>query len=207
MKRYLNREDAGRKLAEAIREAVQIDVQNTIILGLARGGVVVAKASAEALNLPIDVLVIKKLSGPYGPEFGIGAVGKNVAVFNPNYHSRALKKQVVQKKKEIRAKIQFYHSQNPPRIPKGKTIIIVDDGLATGNTMEAAIEETRIYRPKKIIVAVPVAPKDTLRRISAQVDQIVCPFVPEAFWAVGNFYTDFSQTSDQEVKEIISKVP
>lgn len=207
MDKYLNREDAGRRLAEAIRQELSTEEQNTVVLGLARGGVVVAKVVAEILNLPMDVLVVKKLSGSYGPEFGIGAVGEHVSIFNPSYRSRELKKQIAQKKREIREKIKFYHGQNPRLVLRGKTIIIVDDGLAMGYTMEAAIKEIKIYHPRRTIVAVPVAPKETLDRISPQVNQIICPLTPEIFWAVGGFYVDFSQTKAEEVKKIISQVP
>ncbi len=207
MEKYLNRKDAGEKLAEEILKTVKIDVKNTIVLGLARGGVVVAKAIADVLKVPIDVLVVKKLSFLDNSEFGVGAVSEHTLAVDSNFRPKELKKQIDEKRKEIQEKIQFYGYPKNHLFLKDKTVIIVDDGLAMGYTMEAAIKEVRIQKPEKIIIAVPVAPEDTLERIKSQVDQVICPWIPSPFWSVGNFYLDFSQTTDDEVEKIISQVP
>lgn len=209
---YLNRSDAGKQLAEKLRDyAGQPD---TIVLGLPRGGVPVAFEVARKLKLPLDVMLVRKLGVPGQEELAMGAISSGgVCVFNNdvmdylNISQEAIDKAVEREKAELERRESLYRGGRPAPQLEGKTIILVDDGLATGSSMRAAIMGLERLHPARIQVAVPVAPFSACREIEAMFQNIgcLCTDSPEPFYAVGQVYFDFSQTTDQEVQELLEK--
>ncbi|MFA5126833.1 MAG: phosphoribosyltransferase family protein [Patescibacteria group bacterium] len=205
---FTNRQTAGRHLADKLK-ACQNDRQ-AIILGLPRGGVVVAAAVAKKLALPLDIIVPRKISAPQNPEFAIGAVtlageafldhGSIVAYGISDVY---LEQSIAAAKQEAARRQKIYRANRPPLILKNKTAILVDDGIATGATMRASLLAVGPQKPKKIIVAVPVIARDTAQTIKKLVDKLVYLEAPDYFGAVGNFYEEFEQTTDQEVIELL----
>lgn len=181
----------------------------TIVAGLARGGVVVAHAVAQALNLPLDVIVIRKVGAPFNEELAIGAVDEeghailNEKIIQQLGISPLYVKEEVENQKLAQKRAALYRSGRKRSELKGKTVIVVDDGIATGASMRAAIYALRQKGVKKIVMAVPVAAPDSLKIISNQVDEAVCLGAPEFFSAVGQFYEYFDQTSDSEVATLL----
>lgn len=205
--RFEDRLEAGEKLAEKLKEE---KIENGIILAIPRGGVVIGDVLARELNLPLDIVVTKKLGAPGNPEFAIGAMGPDGEISLDqeaaasygisddylNKESKRVKTLIKEKIKNLRGDKDF------PNL-FGRTVILTDDGLATGHTMEAAIEWVKMKKPLKIIVAVPVSARDTEDRLKGQVNQFICLHSPLFFGAVGGFYDDFNQVEDDEVKRIL----
>ena len=209
---FENRQDAGRQLARKLRER---NFDNPVILALPRGGVPVAYEVANALGVPMDLLFVKKIGAPGWPEYGIGAVvdGANPQIVlteeivrqlrpSPEYIEAEMQRQL----KEIARRRLIYLGDRQPIDLKDRTVIIVDDGIATGGTVKAALKGVRKNQPRKIILAVPVAPRDTLEELSDQCDEIICLYTPTPFGAVGSFYRDFGQTGDSEVISLMSRI-
>ena len=209
---FENRQDAGRQLARKLRER---NFDNPVILALPRGGVPVAYEVANALGAPMDLLFVKKIGAPGWPEYGIGAVvdGANPQIVlteeivrqlrpSPDYIEAEMQRQL----KEIARRRLIYLGDRQPIDLKDRTVIIVDDGIATGGTVKAALKGVRKNQPRKIILAVPVAPRDTLEELSDQCDEIICLYTPTPFGAVGSFYRDFGQTGDSEVISLMSRI-
>lgn len=185
--------------------------QEAVILAIPRGGVIVAVEVQKALGAPLDLVIPRKIPAPGNPELAIGAVAGPGKVVISEELRRSLgvgrdyvDDQVRRQLQEIERRRQRYLDGKAPIPLEGKTAIIVDDGLATGSTAKAAIVATRAKRPGKIVLAVPVAPADTLDRLGREVDEAVCLSVPDLFYAVGQFYADFPQTSDEEVVDALS---
>lgn len=206
----LDREDAGIRLADAL--SAYKEEEETIVIGLPRGGVVVAYEVARTLNLPLDVTVPRKIGAPMNPEFAIGAITETgEGIFHDTVISDLritedyLKEAVAHEREVAKKRLALFRKGNPPRDLRGKTVLIVDDGLATGATMQAAIASIKKEGAKKIVVAVPVAPIDTAAEIEELVDELVCLSTPAEFHAIGQFYQTFGQTSDDEVVEILSR--
>lgn len=209
---YLNRSDAGKQLAEKLQDfAGQPD---TIVLGLPRGGVPVAFEVARKLKLPLDVMLVRKLGVPGQEELAMGAISSGgVCVFNNdvmdylNISQEAIDKAVEREKAELDRRESLYRGGRPAPQLEGKTIILVDDGLATGSSMRAAIKGLERLHPARIQVAVPVAPPSACREIEAMFQNVgcLCTDSPEPFYAVGQVYFDFNQTTDQEVQELLEK--
>lgn len=207
---FSNRIEAGRILASRLGEyANRSDV---IILALPRGGVPVAFEVARALDAPMDVFIVRKLGVPGQEEFGFGALASGgITIFNESL-IRALKmpdsmiqKVVEREQKELERRENLYRANRPPLNLKGKTVIIVDDGLATGATVRAAIAAVRTKQPKQIIVAAPVASRETCGEIERKSDDLcICAMTPEPFYGVGMWYRNFEQTTDAEVIEILA---
>jgi putative phosphoribosyl transferase len=218
---FLDRAQAANMLAEKLRPLAEKKLrgqkdsqqQQLIILAIPRGGVVTGDVIASALNAKLDIVVSRKVGAPYNSELAIGAVMHDGSFFpNSDIIERlclpqeyideqisAQMKEIERRLRQFRAnKGQYYHIQ-------GKTIVLVDDGIATGATIFAAIEWIRRQNPKELIVAVPVAPRDTVNKLRQMVDKVVVLHAPELFEAVGAFYQDFSQVGDDEVAEIMSK--
>lgn len=179
---------------------------DTVVLGLARGGVVTAAAIAQGLHLPLEVLCPRKIGAPFNPELAIGAVSdQGEPLLNEDLILRLgvsqdyIDETVAHERKTAQMRLNKFHQHRKSILLKGKNIILVDDGLATGATMHAAIKGLRSQDVETIIVAVPVAPPDTFAEIKREVDEIVCLDTPAYFSAVGQFYEDFSQTEDEEV--------
>lgn len=204
---FANREEAGNLLAAKLQQYK--NCQGTI-LAIPRGGVVIGYYLAKELNLPLDVLCVKKIGAPNNPEYAIGAVFQDgTTIINPgaarhslpeNYFEEEKQKQL-EKIKEIR---KLYGVADKKITLDNKISFLVDDGIATGSTILVAAQALRQKNPKKIIIAVPVAPFDALERLQRKVDEVVCISTPESFFAVGQFYDDFSQVTDEEVKKYLS---
>ena len=204
---FEDRIDAGQKLADAVSKYKGI--KNVVVYALPRGGVVIGREVAKKLGCPLDTLIIKKIGHPFSEEYAIGAVSENGnAVFNEtelqNIDKKWLEKEIEKKKAEAKARRGLYSKNSQPISPKGKIAVIVDDGIATGLTMSAAIKEIKSNKPGKIIVAVPVAPKEVVDPIKKEVDEFISLSVPEAYLgAVGEYYDNFDQVSDEEVVDLL----
>lgn len=209
---FQNRQDAGRALAKRLSEG---HYENPVILALPRGGVPVAHEVAKALDAQMDLLFVKKIGAPGWPEYGIGAVvdGANPQLVlnedivrelapNPN-HIRAEKHRQL---KEIARRRLIYLGERQPIKLKDRTVIIVDDGIATGGTVRAALKGLHKNKPAKIILAVPVAPPSALEEFKDKCDEIICLHAPLSFAAVGAFYKDFSQVEDEQVIALMSEM-
>ncbi len=205
---FKDRDEAGKKLAQKLL-AYQ-DKENTLILGLPRGGVVVAAEVAKVLHVPLDIIVTRKLGAPGNSEFAIGAVDdKGHAIFNEEAQdlgiSEAYKKEILEKKKkEAEHQLKLYRKNRPPLDLKDKTVILVDDGLATGATMRAAVYSAKAKGAQKVIVAVPVAAPSSLEKLREEADELIYCDAPFFFGAVSSFYESFDQTTDEEVIELLS---
>jgi len=207
---FRDRTEAGRLLTARLEKyAGKPDV---MVLALPRGGVPVAFEVAKALHAPMDVFVVRKLGIPGHEELAMGAVATGgVRVLNdqvvhvlgiPDYVIAAV---VDWETEELKRRERLYRGDRPPPDVRGKTVILVDDGLATGSTMLAAVQALRQQGPARIVVAVPVAAPDTCELLKAHVDEVVCAATPEPFYAVGLWYQDFSQTTDEEVRELLGR--
>lgn len=205
-----DRAEAGRCLVASLsRYAGRADV---IVLALPRGGVPVAYEVATALKVRLDLLVVRKLGIPSHPEYAMGAIaGGGVKILNDDalraypVDRTLLESVVARETQELIRRERAYRGTRPPLRLKDQTVILVDDGLATGASMMAAIQATRALSPLRIVVAVPVAPPETLEAMWGEVDEVVCPLVPERMVSVGYWYQDFPQTSDEEVIALMGK--
>jgi len=207
---FPNRAEAGRRLAE--RLSLYHGREDTIVLGLPRGGVPVAYEVARQLELPLDVFVVRKLGVPGFEELAMGAIASgNVSVLNTDVmralpNPKAILDTVMaQEKIELERRETRYRQDWPPPLLQGKVVILVADGLATGATMRAAAAALRKQEVTKIVVAVPVGAPETCQELLSEVDEIVCTAMPASFHGVGQFYEDFSQTSDEEVRQLLEK--
>jgi putative phosphoribosyl transferase len=206
---FTDREDAGRRLGEALRHYKE---QEPVVLGLPRGGVPVAFQVAQALGAPLDVIVVRKLGVPYHRELGFGAIGEGgVRVISDDVVRMGGVKQedVVSVERTERAELdrqaRRFRDDRPRLTLEGRTAIVVDDGIATGATASAACEVVRAQGAARVVMAVPVAPPDAVERLGTSADEVVCLSTPRAFSAVGQWYQDFSQTSDEEVVSLLAQ--
>jgi putative phosphoribosyl transferase len=207
---FNDRYSAGEQLAELL--TVYKEAQDTLILGLPRGGVVTAYAVAQKLHLPLDVTCPRKIGAPFNPEFAIGAITETgEGFFNEALITRLgiskeyIAHEIKKERERATARLKMFRRDLPPRQLQGKTVILMDDGLATGATMKAAIASVRKEQAEIVIVAVPVAPLETLQEIQALVDQAFCLETPSFFEAVGQFYLHFTQVEDAEVLALLQK--
>lgn len=205
--RFSDRIDAGRQLADAL---VPYAGAATTVLGLPRGGVPVAAEVARRLKAPLDVFVVRKLGVPSQPELAMGAIAEGgIRVLHDDLLAQldlppgALDAVVTREEAELARRVTMYRGDRPRAPIEGRTVVLVDDGLATGATMEAAVQGVRALRPARIIVAVPVGAIDSCQRVRRQVDDLVCLITPPAFFAVGAWYDDFGQTTDAEVRALL----
>lgn len=203
---FKNRQEAGQKLAKAL-EKYQ-NSKDVIILALPRGGVVVGYEISKALNLPFDIIVTRKIGAPGNPEYAIGAITETgEGVFNQDeiawINKDWLAQEVEKEKKEAQRRIQLYRDNRPAPDFSEKTVILVDDGVATGYTMLVAIKAVKSAKPKKIIVAVPHGASDSLNRIRKEVDEVVVLLEPTWYGAVGAFYKEFPQNTDEEIIQLL----
>ena len=207
---FSNRTEAGRQLAESL--GAYRDNRSAIVLGLPRGGVPVAYEVAKSLHLPLDVFVVRKLGVPGYEELGMGAIASgNVSVLNQDVlqsvpHSEAnLEKVMALEKIELQRRETQYRQDQPFPTLQGRIVILVDDGLATGATMRAAIIALKKHQVAKVVVAVPVGASETCQELATEADEIVCLEAPPSFHGVGEFYRDFSQTTDDEVRRLLAE--
>ena len=208
---FRDRADAGRKLAAAL---LSYKGEDCVVLALPRGGVPVAAEVAKALQAPLDLLLVRKIGAPSQPELAVGAVvdgGTPIIVRNDDVirlsgtSEREFDTICAREQAEIERRRKHYLAGKAPLDPRGRVAIVIDDGIATGATMRAALRATRMRRPKKLVLAVPVAPSETLESLRAEADQIVCLASPEPFGAVGYFYDNFDQVEDEQVTAILSQ--
>ena len=205
--RFVDRQQAGRYLAQQLMR--YRDDPSVIVLGLPRGGVPVAFEVAHALHAPLDVFIVRKLGLPGQEEFAMGAIATGgVMVMNPDVANvgipqRAIDAVAARERIELARRERLYRDDRPPVAIDGRTVILVDDGLATGSTMLAAATAVRRQQPRRTVVAVPVAAEETCRAFRNVVDEVVCAATPEPFVAVGAWYEDFRQVSDDEVHALL----
>jgi predicted phosphoribosyltransferase len=205
---FRDRHDAGRKLAEYLKAyADRLDV---LVLALPRGGVPVAFEAARALRVPMDVFVVRKIGVPGHEELALGALAPGGVVLINQALAAALhirpteiESQVLKERQELERRIRAYRDDRPPPDIAGRTIVLVDDGLATGASMRAAIAGVRRQNPARLVVAVPTADPQVCEEFKAEADQVICAFTPDPLCAVGLWYDDFSQTTDEEVRELL----
>ncbi|MDR7522377.1 MAG: phosphoribosyltransferase family protein [Armatimonadota bacterium] len=198
---FRDRCDAGRQLAAAL---VHLRERRPYVLAVPRGGVVIGRQVADALGAPMDVIVPRKLRAPFNPELAIGAVAEGGAVFVDEEIAHGvpqayLDQEIEAQRAEIVRRIQVYRNGRPLPPMAGYTAIVTDDGIATGATMVAALRAARALEPSHLVVAVPVAPPESVGRLAREADEVVCLATPSLFHAVGQFYEDFRQIEDDEV--------
>ncbi len=211
--RFQDRKDAGQKLAQKLSQYA--DDPNVVILALPRGGVPVAYEIARALHLPLDVFLVRKLGAPGDAELAMGAIASGgVRVLNDevvNYlhiSEDAINEVTRHEQRELERRERLYRGNRPLHQLRGKTVILVDDGLATGATMKDAVAALRNTRPARVIVAAPVAARTTCEAFASMADDIacICDRIPDPFYAVGLWYDDFRQTTDAEVRNYLDRI-
>ena len=207
---FPNRAEAGRQLAEKLEKYA--GREDVIVLGLPRGGVPVAYEVAKRLCAPLDVFVVRKLGVPGFEELAAGAIASGgVRVLNKDvmraipHADAAIEAVTARETAELQRREQIYREGRPPPELRNRIVILVDDGVATGATMRAAVKALRQSGAAKIAVAVPVGPADTCRELKEEADETICLSTPEFFQAVGQYYEDFSQTSDGDVRELLAR--
>lgn len=206
---YRDRREAGRILAGHLHE--QMDADDAVVLALPRGGVPVGFEVARALGAPLDVFIVRKLGAPEQPELAMGAIASGgIRVINDSVvaslgiTAKEIAAVAEREAVELARREKSYRDNRPPLDVRGRVTILVDDGLATGSTMRAAIAAVRQRRPGRLVVAVPVGGPDTCAELAGEADALICPLQPEALMSVGAWYEDFSQTTDEEVRECLA---
>ena len=199
---FLDRRDAGRRLAAALRDRID---DPALVLGIPRGGVIVAEAVADALGVPLDVVVPRKIGAPTNPELAIGAIAPGVQVWDRpligrlGVTERYLSDEVESQEAEIERRTKTYRGERPPPDLRGKVAVVVDDGIATGATAAAALRWVRARGTGRVVLAVPVASAEAVSRLGGEAADVVALETPFAFRAVGEWYLSFGQTTDDEV--------
>jgi putative phosphoribosyl transferase len=204
-----DRVQAGKRLAKALGK---FKGKGVVVLGIPRGGVVVANEVAKALGAPLDVVITRKIEAPGEPEFALGAVTQEGEVIMDRQAAESLgaskeylDAQVRQKKEEVKERLLRLRGKADYPVLEGKVVIIVDDGIATGSSVGAAVMSVKKRSPKSIVVAVPVAPKDAVETLAAEGCEVVCLYAPAEFMAIGEFYSNFDQVEDAVVKQILDE--
>lgn len=207
---FVNRNDAGRRLAEEL--AGYRNRSDVVVLGIPRGGVPVAFEVAKRLSAPLDIFLLRKLGVPGHEELAFGAIASggvrwlDLEVIRAlRISDEAIESVTTAEVKELKRRERAYRGEQPPLNVKGKTVIVVDDGIATGSSIRAGIQALRQLQPARIVVAAPVAPIRTCNQLKSEADDVVCVLTPQSFYAIGQFYEDFSQVSDEEVLALLGK--
>jgi len=209
--RFRDRHEAGQLLAKEL-DSLR-GCKDALVLGIPRGGVVLAYEVAKELGLPLDVYITRKIGAPHNPELAIGAVASDgTLVLDDDLIRRMgvpddyVQEETDRQRKEIKRRLAAYRGARPEPEFRNRTILLVDDGVATGATVLASLRALNRAEPAQLILAVPVGPPETIRRLSQEADRVVCLQTPRIFWAVGAFYAVFSQTSDAEVKQLLQEL-
>jgi predicted phosphoribosyltransferase len=208
-KPFVDRAAAGRQLAELLSE--YHERPDVVVLALPRGGVPVGFEIAQSLGVPLDVLVVRKLGAPGQPEFAFGAIASGgVVVMNEGFprwfaDSSALEAEVALERVELARRERAYRDDRPPQAAKDRIVVLVDDGAATGSSMQAAVRAVRKLGAREIIVALPVASDSACDKLREEADRVVCIRIPAFFAAVGQWYENFNQTSDDEVRDLLAR--
>jgi putative phosphoribosyl transferase len=209
--RFRNRTEAGRLLARKLTQYA--NRPDAIVLGLPRGGVPVAFEVATALNVPLDICLVRKLGVPGHQELAMGAIAfGGVQVLDRDVLAwlriteQTIGKVAAQELQELQRRDRVYRGDRAQPQLCDRVVILVDDGLATGSTMRAAIEVVKTQQPQRIVVAIPVAPPETYQKLRTEVDEVVCLMTPPSFYAIGMWYEDFAQTTDAQVCELLRKI-
>jgi putative phosphoribosyl transferase len=206
---FASRAEGGRELARAL--AKRAVPPHSVVAALARGGVVVGAEVADRLGIPLEVVVVRKIGVPWQPELAMGAIaGEDTVLDDRMIHAIGVSRQEVdeaigRERLEMKRREELYPAQNPPIDLAGYTVFVVDDGLATGSTMLAAIRHVRHRNPARVVVAVPVGSKDACRYLRSEADEIVCLAAPTPFFGVGEWYRHFEQVTDDEVRRLLSE--
>ncbi len=207
---FANKVDAGKQLADALKVFAGED--SLIVLAIPRGGVVVGYEVARVLKVPLDIIIPRKIGAPNQPELAIGAVGQDGSVVLNNRVVAQLgvsriyiEEESRRQQLEIKRRLDKYRGELPFPSLKGRKVIVVDDGVATGATLKAALAFVRKQGVKELIVALPVGPLSSINELKKEVDQVICLLTPESFYAIGQFYDDFSQTSDEQVINLLDR--
>ena len=206
---FADRRDAGRRLAEQL---LPLADEQPVVVALPRGGVPVAREVAVALGAPLEILAVRKLGAPHNSEYGIGAVAEDgtrlidaEAVAGLGINGGVLDSIIDRETAELRRRVLAYRDDRAPLDLKGRTVIVVDDGIATGVTDTAALRALRRREPLRLILAVPVCAADTIGRLRGEADAVLCLLVPPVLYGVGQWYRDFSQVSDEEVVSVLGE--
>ena len=204
---YRDRNEAGNLLALKLGKYNKTDA---VVLAIPRGGIPLGFIVSEKLNLPLEVVLSKKIGHPLHKEYAIGAVTLNSSILSEaatDISPLYIEEETKNIRNLLKKRYKDYYGNRKPLKLKGKILIIVDDGIATGNTMLSIIKMLHDEKPQKIVIAIPVAPHDSIKKLQASpyVDEIICPLVPDYFQAVGQFYQDFDQVEDKEVKQLLNK--
>lgn len=205
---FSDRQDAGRRLASALKGRAS----DSLVLGLPRGGVPVAFEVAEALGAPLDVFIVRKLGAPGQPELAMGAIASgggrvlnNSVLEQLGVIDETLEATVAKERAELKRRQQVYRGSDAPVDVSGRDVILVDDGLATGASMRAALDGVRALNAARVTIAVPVGARDTCAWLAQAADELVCVEMPEPFLGVGRWYVDFPQTRDEEVCDLLER--
>jgi predicted phosphoribosyltransferase len=204
---FADRRDAGQRLAASLEP---LKDEAVVVLGIPRGGVEVAAVVAETLSAPLDIVVPRKVGAPGNPELGLGAVAEDVEVLDQHLirvlgvSEEYLRAEIADQREEIARRSSLYRSGRPPVDLAGRVAVVVDDGVATGGTAAAALRWARARGASRVILAVPVAPGEAVRRLNDEADEIRVLATPEPFFAVGQWYRSFPQVSDHRVIELLS---
>ena len=203
-----DRSEAGRRLADLL---VRYKDERPVVLSLPRGGDPVAYENARRLDSPLDVLIVRKIGAPGNPEYGLGAIAEDgtrwideARMRDAGYSLRELAPTIVAEEKETRRRAEAYRGGRPPVEVRDRLVVLVDDGVATGGTLRVAIRGVRARLPRRLVVALGVAPEDTLHRLQRVADEVVAVLVPRVFFAVGEWYVHFDQVSDREVERLLA---
>lgn len=209
MRFFQNRSEAGYKLAQKLTQYAR---EHPIILALPRGGVPVGYEIAQVLKAPLEILIVRKVGLPWNPELGVGAVAPGVKILDEDMLSQLglraseIEAIIKEEQEEVKRRQSLYHQHEDLEKITGKTVILVDDGIATGVTVRAALQAIKKLKPKKLVLAIPVGAADVIQKLNLLVDDLVCLEIPSFFQAVGAFYENFSQVSDQEVLILLRRL-
>ncbi len=203
---FEDRYDAAQQLADLLQEYK--DNKDVVLIAIPRGALEIGTVLAQELNAPLDVIFVKKIGAPGNEEFAVGTVSMNQESIDPIYkeaHKDYIEHQIKALRATLYERSKRYRGDKPPLDLKDKIVILIDDGIATGHTLSLAIELIKQQKPKKLIVAVPVGPPETIKKIAQEVDEVICPLQPEYLLAIGRFYKRFPQVEDEQAIKLLAE--